>query len=109
MMYKVVQVRVHDQAGLAVGRKDSVHRRILAAYLIDRGIEYDYMRDYDDEDAPEMRGRHHEVVGAGLGWFNVERRLVKFSGDSMGYGIGINAAHVDEMRRSYPDWSFITP
>ena len=108
---KVVQLFVQGQAGLATGRVDLKHRTVLAAYLIERGIGYDYMRDYDDQNAPELNGRGYRVVGAGLGHFDTRRRFVKFGGDSSGYGIPISPEHVEELKRAYPGWTFgsVTP
>jgi len=115
--YKIVQVYVNGTPDLLFGDKGTMHGQILHRILIEHDIVYDceWIRGRSSGDSiPSMNFRRgawlgkpaieYRMSGAGMAEVDIDRKNVRFFGNSGDYRIGIDPKHLEDITQRETDW-----
>lgn len=72
------------------------HADILRRFLESHGICVDAV--------PRLRGERYTVSGMGKSYVHREQRRVAFYGKSIGYDLGIDPDHLEQIIKLEPEW-----
>lgn len=97
-MGKVVQLYIKDTPILVLGSFDWYHGDILDKVLEDMGISSEKIKLPDGTCHAKKQGDSYRVVGMGDVVYVPEQKKIFLSGNSMGYGLGIDKEHALDVR-----------
>ncbi len=107
---KVVQLFVDEQALLLCGTYTDFHAQILHAFLTDRQLPFEIVRNNPrGMPMPQLTGERHTVVGMGDALvFPDKKKLILPQGCSVDYDLPICSQFNERIMQTLSDWTFLS-
>ena len=106
-IYKVCQFTDGTISYLRFSPRTDFHKDIVRSFANEAHVGYKLILGPDHNHIPQFPDDSlMKLVGAGYCNFDLEDKTLSFGGNSHDYKIGINAKHLADLQKQFPEWKF---